>query len=312
MAKKTVMKPEQSGTADYPPSALLDRIQAGLDRLRPSEQRVARYVLRHPNLVINLSFPDIAAQAGVSQPTVARFCTAAGFNGYRDFKLRLAQSLANGVPFVHHDVGPKDSMAEVGSKVFDRAIAALMTVRNHLDPAALERATRLLANAKRIEFYGAGNSGIVAMDAQHKFFRLGAPAIAYSDPHVHAMSASLLNAGDVVVAISGSGGTIDLLRSVEIARSAGAAVVAITASDSPLSQAATVTLLADVPEDLDVYAPMTSRLVHLAIIDVLSVGVAVMRGPGLAARLKRAKAVLTERRVDPAVDFQAKLTHKGP
>ena len=299
MAKQSVKLPRPGApSTGHKPSALLDRIQVGLDNLRPSEQRVARYVLRHPNLVINLSFPEIAARTGVSQPTVARFCTAAGFAGYRDFKLRLAQSLANGVPFVHRDVNASDSMAEVGAKVFDRAIAALMTVRNHLDPTALGRATHLLANARRIEFYGAGNSGIVAMDAQHKFFRLGAPAVAYSDPHVHAMAASLLTSGDAVVAISGSGSTIDLLHSVEIARRTGADVVAITSSDSPLAKLASVTLFADVPEDLDVYAPMTSRLVHLAIIDVLSVGVAVTRGPALGARLKRAKSVISERKKD--------------
>lgn len=300
MAKKLpkTLQKKLTPPADYKPSALLDRIQSGLDNLRPSEQRVARYVLRHPNLVINLTFPEIAAQTGVSQPTVARFCTASGFSGYRDFKLRLAQSLATGVPFVHRDVNLKDSMAEVGAKVFDRAIAALMTVRNHLDSVALDRAIRLLADAKKIEFYGAGNSGIVAMDAQHKFFRLGAPAVAYADPHVHAMAASLLGEGDVVVAISGSGSTLDLLRSVEIARGAGAKVIAITSSDSPLAKLANITLFADVPEDLDVYAPMTSRLVHLAIIDVLSVGVAVMRGPALGAKLKRAKEVISERRIE--------------
>ena len=300
MAKKLPKPLNKTVTqsADYKPSALLDRIQSGLDNLRPSEQRVARYVLRHPNLVINLSFPESASQTGVSQPTVARFCTASGFSGYRDFKLRLAQSLATGVPFVHRDVNLKDSMAEVGAKVFDRAIAALMTVRNHLDAVALDRAIRLLARAKKIEFYGAGNSGIVAMDAQHKFFRLGAPAVAYADPHVHAMAASLLSTGDVVVAISGSGSTLDLLRSVEIARGAGAEVIAITSSDSPLAKLANITLFADVPEDLDVYAPMTSRLVHLAIIDVLSVGVAVMRGPALGAKLKRAKEVISERRME--------------
>lgn len=277
---------------------LLDRIERLLDEMRPSEQIVGRFILRHPNLVIRLSFPEIAARTGVSQPTVARFCRAAGFSGYRDFKLRLAQSLANGVPFVHHDVGLEDSMADVGAKVFDRGIAALVSVRNHLDPDALARATQLLATAKRIEFYGLGNSGIVAMDAQHKFFRLGVPTVAYSDPHVHAMSASLLGKGDVVVAISGSGRTHELIRSVEIALDAGATVIAITASGSALSRLATLALYADVHEDLDVYAPMTSRMVHLVMIDVLSVGVALARGPALAKRLKRAKEVIAERRAD--------------
>lgn len=277
---------------------LLDRIESLLDEMRPSEQTVGRFVLRHPNLVISLSFPEIAARTGVSQPTVARFCLAAGFSGYRDFKLRLAQSLANGVPFVHHDVGMEDSMADVAAKVFDRGIAALVSVRNHLDPDALTRATQLLATAKRIEFYGLGNSGIVAMDAQHKFFRLGVPTVAYSDPHVHAMSASLLGIGDVVVAISGSGRTRELIRSVEIALDAGATVIAITASGSALARLATLALYADVHEDLDVYAPMTSRMVHLVLIDALSVGVALARGPALAKRLKRAKEVIAERRTD--------------
>ena len=284
--------------ANTRPSALLDRIETLLVDMRPSEQLVGRFVLRHPNLVISLSFPEIAARTGVSQPTVARFCAAAGFSGYRDFKLRLAQSLANGIPFVHHDVGLQDSMADIGAKVFDRGIAALVTVRNHLDPVALERATKLLAAAKRIEFYGLGNSGIVALDAQHKFFRLGAPAVAYSDPHVHAMSASLLGKGDVVVAISGSGRTREVIRSVEIARDTGAAIIAITASGSPLARLANIALYADVPEDLDVYAPMTSRMVHLVLIDALSVGVAVARGPALANRLKRAKEVIADRRME--------------
>jgi len=275
---------------------LLDRVQASLADLRPSEQSVAQYVLRHPNLVIDLSLPELGARAGVSQPTVARFCAALGFSGYREFKLRLAQSLARGVPFVHRDVNLQDSAADIGAKVFDRAIAAMVAVRNHLDPAAIGRAIDLLASARRIEFYGAGNSGIVALDAQHKFFRLGAPAIAYADPHVHAMAASLLEKGDVVVAISGSGASLDLLRSVEIASAAGASVVALTASNSALARLADVTLIADVLEDADVYAPMTSRLVHLAIIDVLAVGVAIKRGPALVAKLRRAKAAVSEKR----------------
>jgi len=136
------------------------------------------------------------------------------------------------------------------------------------------------------------------LDAQHKFFRLGVPAVAYSDPHIHAMAASLLGKQDVLVAISGTGRSRELIQSVEIARNAGAAVIAITASGSPLAKLATVALYADVVEDLDVYAPMTSRMVHLVLLDVLSVGVAVARGPELAKRLKRAKDAIADRRTD--------------
>ena len=278
------------------PSALLDRIQGALPSLRPSERRVGQFVLGHPNEVIDLSFAEIAERTQVSQPTVARFCAAMGFSGYREFKLRLAQSLATGVPFVHRDVDARDAAVDIGAKVFDRAIAALVAVRNHLDPTALQRAIALLARAKRIEFYGLGNSGIVAMDAQHKFFRLGVPVVAYSDPHVHAMAATMLGPGDVVVGISGSGRTLDLIQSLEIARNAGAAIIGITVSGSPVAAVCDVALFADVPEDPNVYAPMSSRLAHLAIVDVLAVGVAVARGPKLAERLKRTKDVIAEKR----------------
>ena len=276
---------------------LLAQIDGARERFSKAEQRVADYVLGHADEIINLSIAALAGAVGVSQPTVARFCLVLGFSGFKEFKLRLVQSLAGGVPFVHRDVGAGDPASALVAKVLDRSIAALMRVRRELDAAALDQAIHLLANARTIEFYGAGNSGIVAADAQHKFFRLGVPTVAYSDAHIHGMAATLLQAGDVVVAISNTGRTRDLLRSVEYALHAGASVVAITASGSPLARSSTVALCADVEEDPDIYSPMTSRIAHLAIIDVLAVGVALDRGPELLAQLEKAKQSLRERRV---------------
>ncbi|MGD8430934.1 MAG: SIS domain-containing protein, partial [Ectothiorhodospiraceae bacterium] len=154
--------------------------------------------------------------------------------------------------------------------------------------------------ASRIEFYGHGASGVVAMDAQHKFFRLGVPTVAYSDPHVHSMSASILPADAAVVAISHTGRSLDLLDSVELAREAGARVVGITAAGSPLAERCDVALFADVHEDTDIYTPMTSRIAHLAILDVLSVGVALRKGPELLELLERTKNKLRDKRMTPA------------
>lgn len=279
---------------------MLTRIRDIRGELRKSERTVADFILEHPNTVITLSIADLAAAISVSQPTVARFCHALGSTGYRDFKLRLAQSLASGIPFVHRDVNSEDSIAEIGGKVFDSSIAALIHTRNRIDAAALGRAVGILSRAARIEFYGQGNSGIVAQDAQHKFFRLNVPTVAYSDPHVHGMAATLLHAGDAVVAISGSGRSLDILRSVTLARAAGAAVIGITASGSPLARDCDVALGVDVAEDLDVYTPMSSRLAQLAMIDVLAVGVALARGPAFVAQLQKTKKSLLDKRVsDP-------------
>lgn len=292
-----VLDPVAEIVASAPQSSLLARIAATLPELRKSERAVAELVLAQPSEVLHLSIADLALRVGVSQPTVARFAAALGFSGYKEFKLRLAQSLASGVPFVHQDVGPDDALELVAPKVFDRTIGALINVRNHLDPAQLSRAVGILAKAKRIECYGIGNSGIVALDAQHKFFRFGVPAVSYIDTHTMGMAATVLKRGDAVVAISASGRTTDMLASVEIAREAGADVIAITAGGSPLARLATVALYADVPEDPDIYAPMISRLAHLAIIDVLCVGVALSLGPALVKRLERTKQTLRDKRI---------------
>jgi RpiR family transcriptional regulator, carbohydrate utilization regulator len=258
---------------------------------------VAERVLAQPDEVLHLSIAEMAKRVGASQPTVARFAAAMGFSGYKEFKLRLAQSLASGVPFVHQDVTPDDTVEVVTSKVFDRTIGALIEVRNHLDSVALKRAIQILASARRIECYGVGNSGIVALDAQHKLFRYGVPTASYADTHAMGMAATVLRRGDAVLAVSASGRTSDMLVAVEIARESGAKVVAITARGSPLAKLATAALCADVPEDPDLYAPMVSRLAHLAIIDVLCVGVALALGPALPKRLERSKQTLRDKRV---------------
>jgi RpiR family carbohydrate utilization transcriptional regulator len=269
---------------------MLSRIEKLRPGLRPSEQRLAEFVSHHPAEIITLSMSEAALRAGVSQATIARFCQAVGCSGFREFKIKLAQSLGGGAPFVHQDVTADETPAGIIGKVFERALTGLSQVRDALSPAAVEKAVALLANARRIEFYGSGNSGIVAADLQHKFFRLGLATVAYSDPHVYNMSALTLGRSDAVV----------LLEAAENARSVGATIVALTHSNSPLARLATVALLSDVSEDNDLYTPMTSRLTHLTVGDVLAVGVALKRGPSVSQVLGRGKMAVLNRRRQPA------------
>lgn len=275
---------------------MLGKIKKLLPTLSKSERRVGELVLAQPNLITHAPIAQIADMAHVSQPTVIRFCRTLNCSGLQDFKLRLTRSLVAGLPYVHSLVQPTDTARELAKKLFDNNISHLMRIRNELDTDILERAINILAAGKRIEFYGQGTSGIIAMDAQHKFFRLGVPTNAYSDSHMHGMSASMLNREDVVVAISNSGRTKELIRSVEIARDSGASVIGITHSKSPLSKACTLTLFADTMEDPDLYTPMITRIVHLVIIDILAVGVALKRGPELIDQLEKMKLNLKEKR----------------
>jgi RpiR family carbohydrate utilization transcriptional regulator len=267
------------------------------ERLPAAERRVADLVLERPHELLQLSLAAVASQAQVSEPTVIRCCRSLGCHGFADFKLRMAQSLASGQLFMHSDVSPGDSVAEMAAKVFGKAARTLLQVRSQLDPARLEKAIALLCAARRVECYGLGSSGIVAADAQHKLFRLGLPSVAYSDAHVHGMAATMLRPGDVVLAFSASGRTVDLISSVDLARESGADVIGITALGAPLAARCSVALELLIDEDTDIYTPMTTRLAQLTVVDTLVVGVALRQGPELLTRLQRAKESLRSKRV---------------
>jgi RpiR family carbohydrate utilization transcriptional regulator len=261
---------------------MLDRIKASLHSLAPAEQRVGRLVLSDPRAFAKLPVSELADRAHVSKPTVVRFCRSVGYDGLSDFKLKLAGSVSEGVPFIHRSVDADDKTNDIMVKVIDNTVAAFLKYRNDASSAAIERAVNALVAAyrdgKRIEFFGVGNSGVVAQDAQHKFFRLGVHAIAYSDGHMQVMSASVLGPGDCVVVISNSGRTRDLMDACDIARKNGATTIVITASGSPLASAGHIHLAADHPEGFDRYSPMVSRLLHLMIIDILATCVALRIG----------------------------------
>ncbi len=280
---------------------MLDRIKACLPSLAPAEQRVAQLVLSDPRSFANLPVTELASRAHVSKPTVIRFCRSVGYDGLSDFKLKLAGSVSEGVPFIHRSVDVDDKTSDVLVKVIDNTVAAFLKYRNDASSNAIEKAAHVLAatyqTGQRIEFFGVGNSGIVAQDAQHKFFRLGVHSIAYSDGHLQVMSASLLRPGDCVVIISNSGRTRDLMDACDIARKNGATTIVVTASGSPLAAAGHIHLAADHPEGYDRYSPMVSRLLHLMIIDILATCVALrIGGERLQPMLKEMKNNLRSKR----------------
>lgn len=225
----------------------------------------------------------------MSEPTVNRFCRSLSCAGFPDFKLRLAQSLAKGIPYVNVNVSAGDDASAYSAKIFDATVHSLRQAASTLDAGEIERCVRILAQAKRIEFYGLGTSGPVAVDAQHKFFRLNIPVVSYVDILMQRMAASVLGTGDVVVCISYTGRTIPMVDVAEVARHAGATVVGITKAGSPLAKVCHHVLNIETIEDTDVYMPMTSRIVQLTVVDILATGVTLMRGPEFHEHLKKVK-----------------------
>lgn len=261
-----------------PGSAILGQIERARAKLSPAERRVAEHVLAHPHGVLSEPIAEISRAAQVSQPTVIRFCRSLGCEGLSDFKLRLASGLTGTIPITHTQVTGEDTMLELAVKVLGNTASAILQVRDQLNRDTIDRAVDLLTAAQRVEFYAVGHYGVIADDAQYKFLRFGVPSTAITEQRLQLLAANVMRPGDVAVVISSSGNVGDLLDVADRAHERGAAVVAITASQSPLAKRADVALAVDHLEDVATHVPMISRILHLLVIDVLAVGVAMRRG----------------------------------
>jgi glucokinase len=281
---------------------ILERIRKVTPQLSPAEQKVASLILSHPRSVMSDPISEIARRAEVSQPTVIRFCRTLGCQGLADFKLKLASGVTGTVPVAHSQVHVGDSSLDVGVKVVDNTVSAMLEVRDNLNADILTRAIEAIGQATRIDFYGFGSCGLVAEDAQQKFFRLGIPSTAYTDPQLQEVAASMLKPTDVAVIISNSGRLRHLAPAVEAAAASGATIIALAPGNSQLARRAHLTLAIEHDEGNPSHIPMVSRILLLLLIDMLAVGVSLNRSSPFAELQRQAKrGILTHIAPTPQV-----------
>ena len=251
-------------------------------------------MLAAPSSTVSQNITALARAAQVSEPTVVRFCRTLGYDGWHEFKLKLAQGLALALPGASEAPDQDDLASDLINKICSRSINTLLDLRNNLKPELIQQALEVLARANKIEFYGHGTSGFVAADAQHKFFRSGVPTVAYTDPAIHSIAAALLRQGDAVVAISQRGNNPALTRSAKLAKAGGADVIVLAPSGTPLAEMATLFIPIDLVFATDPYTPISARLAYLVVIDVLAVGLALRRGPEFRKKMQNAQKALQE------------------
>ena len=258
------------------------------------EQRVADFVLANLENIAFLRQAEIAEGADISVATVNRFCVTLGCEGFQDFKIRLAQNVAVSLQYMGDASGETSEAHQVVGQVFSALVDSLNLARSQLHSASIEEAIEMLEKARRILFIGVGGgSANVAREGAFRFFRLGIPAEAHADGYLQRMVASTFEQGDLVFAISASGQPAELLDSVAIARQYGAQTISLTKSGSPLAAATDVAIEINIPEDQDIYKPTASRLVFIAIIDVLAAGTARKRPEKVKEYLRRVRTSLT-------------------
>jgi DNA-binding MurR/RpiR family transcriptional regulator len=275
----------------------LIRIRSAIESLKPSERAIADFVLENSERVVQMSISELAAEAGVGDSTVIRFCRAIDYKGYQEFKLRLAQDLVEPVEYIHEKIKFSDSVAQLAQKIFQTNRSAVENTQKSLDPEMVEVAASALAGARRIDIYGAGYSYFTALDAKLKFTRLGLLADAYGDSHLQAMAAATLTRQDVAIGVSHSGSTKDVADALGLAHKSGATTIAVTNfSPSPLTKVSDVVLLTASPESPLGGEVLTSRIAQLCVIDALSVAVAVALGEGCLDLIKKTSEAVKKKR----------------
>ena len=281
-----------------PAQNILNVIADALPSLNKSEKKIAAVILADPEKATQSSIALLAKAADVSEPSVNRFCKKFKATGFPDFKLKLAQSLASGIRYVSRNVKPGDEVDTYAPKIFDSTINSLALVRDKICLELIEQVVDKLIQANRIYFFGLGASSSVAKDAEHKFFRFKLPVSFHEDVLMQRMLASTGNAGDVFFIISYTGRTKELVDTAELARNNGATVISLTAPGSRLAQLSDLIIEVQTEEDTDEYMPMTSRIVHLVVLDVLATGITLRRGVEDLAYLRKIKQSLKPTRYE--------------
>ncbi|ABD68675.1 transcriptional regulator, RpiR family [Rhodoferax ferrireducens T118] len=280
-------------------SKVLARIAETMAHAPTSRRSVLAMILQDPQRVLDESFEQLAHRAGSSVPTVMRTCRDLGYPGLREFKLALAQELAVSGSPLHRRVQLHDGAQEVISKVIRGAATAVSGVQAQLGVAEVEAAADAIVRASRVDCYSVGvTSSFMASDMQARLFRLGLVSNAYLDIHLQLVSAATLGTQGVVFAISHVGGMPSLIEAVDVAHSQGATVIALTQQETELAKHADIVLGIHVPEDPIMHVGTEAYLVHLTVIEIVTVLVAQRLGDLAVKRLGGVREVLSTRGVD--------------
>jgi DNA-binding MurR/RpiR family transcriptional regulator len=250
-------------------------IRDALNELHQKELQLAEYIVAHPQETTRMSIVELAERSGTSTATVSRFCKSFHFLNFSDFKLKLAAELAaqrSAAPS-YQDIVADTRIADLIAGVQQNHLRSITETAPLLDPATLERTVEALRQARRIDIYGVATSGVVAADFYQKLVRLGLRTSMFTDSHMQVTSAATLTEDDVVLAISYSGETPEIVDAVSCAKERGATTISLTKNGpNTLASLTDLQLFTSSLEEGIRRGDMASRIAQLFVLDVLFTG----------------------------------------
>ncbi len=278
---------------------LFSKIRLQHNRFTATQNKIVQYLQAHAQEALTLPINEFAAKCGVGEATVIRFYRLLGYKNYAMFRVALAKELAaeTDTQPIYEEVQAHDGLTDIIRKVADSTTQGISDLKQQLSAEALATIEQQLRQAAVVHVIGLGASGVVAQDARQKFMRLGCRVIGYSDSHLMMIAASIARPDEVFFAISHSGETTDILRTLALAQKRGCFTCALTSSiDSGITQLVDAYLLSCTCETKMRSDAMISRIVQLVVIDILYVMMALQIGEPAIAGVNQSRAALRQYR----------------
>lgn len=280
-------------------SNLFSQIRTRYHVLSPAQKHIADFVLNNSEQVMLFSLADLAEKCNTSETTILRFLRKLGFDSYQVFRVKIAQDLSNNTTqAIYEEIQNGDTAEQIRQKVIMSTVASIQDLNNLIDPELLVKVADLIIKARRILFCGAGASGAVAIDAFHKFLRLGFDVSYYNDAHFMSIACASADEQALVVVISHSGESRDILDAASLAKGNGAPVVALTSYvHSSVVKFTDFVLLSSSNETKYRSDAMVSRILQLVIVDMLYVNVVLKLGNKGIDRVNKSRLAVAKKKV---------------
>ncbi|MEQ8448405.1 MAG: MurR/RpiR family transcriptional regulator [Nitratireductor sp.] len=277
---------------------ILSVLQQIEPELSKSERILAALLRNDAEFIVNAGITDVAERAGVSPPTVTRFCRRLGCESYTAFKVQVAQVTFAGTRYLTANAA-SDAPRDIADSLLAQFQDAATSTRKALDMESVLAAADAISTANLLAAFGAGGtSSMISDEMQNRFFRLGLRTVSVTDHAMQLMQAATMRTGDVIIASSVSGRNLQMARALEAAKTYGAIVIALTRPGRPVADLADITIAIDLPEGENILRPSTSRYAFLFVTDLLATLVAMRRGDEARENLRRVKYQLSNTR-DP-------------
>lgn len=272
------------------------KIKKKYDKLTAAEKKIADRVLSDSGSVTDMSVSELSRVCGTAPSAVIRFCRSCGFEGFRRFKLELAAELGSADSVsTYPDVIDESTVWGVFDRVFSNASHAISETRSMLASEEIEAAAEAVRRAKRVFLFGLGTSAPVVSDAQYRLMQLGKTAVAASDVLNMMVQAVNLTEGDLVIAVSHSGRTREILDSVKLAKQSGAKILTVTGyAESPIAAESDTVISVCSDEESSPVEAVASRLAQICVLDAIAASLMIADRANAEEHIKKRDSVLDE------------------